>query len=135
MKLKITLHGVAYEVEVEVLDAGDGFVPAATPVPAQAPVNNVAAAPVHSGRPAAPQMDDRQKNQDSGKVTSPIAGSVVEIKGQVGQVVHEGDVILVIEAMKMNTSIAAPGNGKITAIPVAVGDSVREGQVLAELEA
>jgi hypothetical protein len=44
MKLKITLHGVAYEVEVEVLDAGDGFVPAATPVPAQAPVNNVAAA-------------------------------------------------------------------------------------------
>jgi biotin carboxyl carrier protein len=70
-----------------------------------------------------------------GKVTSPIAGSVVEIKGQVGQVVHEGDVILVIEAMKMNTSIAAPGNGKITAIPVAVGDSVREGQVLAELEA
>jgi hypothetical protein len=43
MKLKITLHGVAYEVEVEVLDAGDGFVPAATPIPTQAPVNNVAA--------------------------------------------------------------------------------------------
>jgi biotin carboxyl carrier protein len=135
MKLKITLHGVAYEVEVEVLDAGDGFFPAATPIPTQAPVNNGAATSGPFARPAAPDMGHRQIISDAGKVTSPIAGSVVEIKGQVGQVVHEGDVILVIEAMKMNTSIAAPGNGKITAIPVAVGDSVREGQVLAELEA
>jgi nitrogen regulatory protein PII len=91
--------------------------------------------PFPSGRPAAPEMGDRQIISGCGQSDIANCRKRCRNKREVGQVVHEGDVILVIEAMKMNTSIAAPGNGKITAIPVAVGDSVREGQVLAELEA
>ncbi len=58
----------------------------------------------------------------------------MEIKCKPGDAVSEGQVLLVIEAMKMNTSIAAPTAGKIKAIPVAVGDTVIEGQALVEFE-
>jgi biotin carboxyl carrier protein len=60
--------------------------------------------------------------------------TVIELKCNPGDSVSEGQVLLVIEAMKMNTSIAAPTAGKIKSIPVAVGDTVREGQALAEFE-
>ena len=137
MKLKISVHGVAYEVEVEVLDLGQGFTaPSAVPQmssqhPVPAPPGGAGAAP----RPAAAQPVILNKRaSDHSSVTSPIAGNVVEIKAKVGDEVNEGDVILVIEAMKMNTSIAAPGHGKIKKIEVAVGDAIREGQILAEFE-
>jgi len=138
MKLKVTVHGVAYEVEVEVLDPGEGF-PAASPLPAvsagpartapsapapQAPAAPSAAAPAATAPAAGP----------GGSVTSPIAGTVVEIPCRAGDSVREGQILLVVEAMKMNTSIAAPTPGKVKAIPVAVGDNVREGQVLVEFE-
>jgi biotin carboxyl carrier protein len=128
MKLKITVHGVAYEVDVEVLDAGEGF-PAAAPRPtprAQATTAAPAAAPqVKSSAPA---------KAGSGSVTSPIAGTIVEIKCKPGDNATEGQILLIIEAMKMKTSIAAPTAGKVKSIPVAVGDNVREGQVLVEFE-
>ena len=126
MKLKITVHGVAYEVDVEVLDAGDGFPTqaAARPRPKQqaggAPAPQPTAAPTPTG--------------DKGSVASPIAGTVIEVKTKPGDQVKEGDVLLIIEAMKMKTSIAAPASGKVKSIPVAVGDSVRENQILVEFE-
>ena len=132
MKLKITVHGVAYEVEVEVLDPGEGF-PAASslpkprtrsPHPTAAPVGPPPPAPVSGPAAASP----------GGGVTSPIAGTVVEIKCKAGDSVTEGQVLLVIEAMKMKTSIAAPTAGKVKNIPIAVGDTVRESQTLVELE-
>jgi len=132
MKLKVTVHGVAYEVEVEVLDAGEGF-PAAGPLPAvsAAPPRGVAPAPPP---PAAPRAEKAPGAGPGGSVTCPIAGTVVEIKCRPGDAVREGQILLVVEAMKMNTSIAAPASGTVKAIPVAVGDNVREGQVLVEYE-
>ena len=136
MKLKVTVHGVAYEVEVEVLDLGQGFAsPTAVPqmtsqAPAAAPGGGAAPAP----KPTTPPIVMNKRASDHSSVSSPIAGNVVEIKAKVGDEVNEGDVILVIEAMKMNTSIAAPGHGKIKKIDVAVGDAIREGQLLAEFE-
>jgi biotin carboxyl carrier protein len=128
MKLKITVHGVAYEVDVEVLDAGEGF-PTTTPRPSPR-VQNSVSAPV-----AAPQVKSSPSAKPSdGSVTSPIAGTIVEIKGKPGDNVTEGQILLIIEAMKMKTSIAAPTPGKIKAVPIAVGDNVREGQVLIEFE-
>jgi len=59
---------------------------------------------------------------------------VVEIKCKAGDNVTEGQVLLVIEAMKMKTSIAAPTAGKVKNVPIAVGDTVRESQTLVELE-
>jgi biotin carboxyl carrier protein len=133
MKLKITVHGVAYEVEVEVLDAGEGF-------PAVAPTARPAAIPQSSGAvlsapPAAvPSGPASADGDNGGSVTSPIAGTVVEIKCKPGDNVAGGQVLLVIEAMKMKTSIAAPTGGKVKSIPIAVGDTVRESQILVEYE-
>jgi biotin carboxyl carrier protein len=131
MKLKVTVHGVAYEVEVEVLDAGEGFAPA-RPLPAlsTAPAHSAPAAPVAA--PTQPASEKAPSGDPGGSVTCPIAGTVVEIKCRAGDVVKEGQILLVVEAMKMNTSIAAPASGTVKAIPVAVGDNVREGQVLVE---
>ena len=125
MKLKITVHGVAYEVDVEVLDAKDEMVPAAgSPLPPP-PVAAVPAAvpPAVSGpAPAA----------GTGGVASPIAGTVLEVKCKVGDQVVQGQDLLVIEAMKMETAISAPTAGTVKTVHVAAGDSVRENQTLIE---
>lgn len=138
MKLKITVHGVAYEVDVDVLDWGEpppsgalppmqrnGVVPAAIPS-AAAPPAIASAAP----RPAAASTG----GGDAGSVVSPIAGTVIEIKVAVGDEVAKGDAVVVLEAMKMNTPIAAERAGKITKVAVEKGANVREGQVLVEIE-
>lgn len=130
MKLKITVHGVAYEVDVEVLDPGDGF-----PAPRQP--QRQAAQQRQSETSAPPRRQAHQPSSSptgSGAVTSPIAGTVLEIKCKSGDEVESGQVLLIVEAMKMKTSIAAPTAGKVKSIPVAAGDSVREGQTLVELE-
>jgi biotin carboxyl carrier protein len=59
---------------------------------------------------------------------------VIEVTCAVGDQVTEGQVLMVFEAMKMNTSIAAPTGGRIKAVCVAAGDAVREGQTLVEFE-
>ncbi len=130
MKLKITVHGVAYEVDVEVLDAKDEMRRSASPLPpartdAPAANNNVpAAAPIPAPAASAPA--------GSGGVASPIAGTVLEVKVKVGDQVDQGQTLLVIEAMKMETAIAAPGPGKVKAVLVAAGDAVRENQTLVD---
>lgn len=129
VKLKITVHGVAYEVEVEVLDAGEGFpvtngLPSPRPLmPTGAPLPGVTdfAGPPSVGPEGASEA-----------VTSPVAGTVQEIKTNPGANVAKGDVLVVIEAMKMNTAITAARPGKVGKICVAVGDGVREGQTLVE---
>ena len=75
------------------------------------------------------------KSVDELKVCrSPVSGIVIRITAQVGRSLQTGDVLLVLEAMKMETNITAPGPGKIGAIPVNVGDSVQHRQVLVEFE-
>jgi methylmalonyl-CoA carboxyltransferase small subunit len=65
---------------------------------------------------------------------SPVSGIVIKLTAQVGQSIQSGDVLMVLEAMKMETNITAPGPGKVAAIPVNAGDSVQSGQVLVEFE-
>jgi methylmalonyl-CoA carboxyltransferase 1.3S subunit len=59
---------------------------------------------------------------------------VIRVAAQIGQTLQTGDVLLVLEAMKMETNITAPAPGKIAAIPVKEGDGVQSGQVVVELE-
>lgn len=135
MKLKITVHGVAYEVDVEVLDAGEGF-KAMAPLPnarTVAPRSAAVPSPALSSQ-ASPMAPPGHAPADASTVVSPIAGTIVEVKGKPGDSVEKGDVLLVIEAMKMNTSIAAPSAGKIRSVAVAAGDAVREGQTLVEFD-
>lgn len=136
MKLKITVHGVAYEVEVEVLDPGEGFAPP-NALPQVRPSGGSAARAESSAPPpraSAPVPRPGAGGASARSVASPIAGTVVEIKTRPGESVSEGQVLLVVEAMKMNTSIAAPAGGTIKEVKVSAGDAVREGQVLVEFE-
>jgi biotin carboxyl carrier protein len=124
MKLKITVHGVAYEVDVEVLDAENDFMQA-SPLPA-------AYAP-HAPMPAqAAPMAAPPRGAAGDNVISPIAGTVLEVKVKPGDEVKNGQELLIIEAMKMETAIAAHRDGTVKSVPVAAGDSVRENELLVE---
>ncbi|MFO7609936.1 MAG: biotin/lipoyl-containing protein [Candidatus Krumholzibacteriia bacterium] len=133
MKLKITVHGVAYEVDVEVLDAKDEM-SAGSPLPSVAPVATAgpAAPPQAGGLPAGAAPAAPSAAGDAGGVASPIAGTVLEVRCKPGQNVTAGQGLVVIEAMKMETVIAAPGAGTVKTVLVAAGDSVRENQILVQ---
>ena len=105
-KLNVTVDGRSYVVEIEPLDSPD----TASPAPA-APVETAAL----SG---------------GATVESPLAGKVVEVQVSVGQAVQEGDTLLVLEAMKMNTLVSATASGSVASIQVGPGDMVEEGQAL-----
>ncbi len=128
MKLKLTVDGKLYEVDVEVAEAEQprpGYVP---------PAGQARRETTTAG--AAPQTQSGQEQvADESKVCrSPIAGVVVRAPVQVGQQIQVDDVLLVLEAMKMETMITAPIAGKIAKINCAVGDSVQARQVLVEFE-
>ena len=119
----ITVNGVAYDVTVdEKGNAGSSAAPAAAPVAkAQAPA-------------AAPAPAQKASQAGNIPVTAPMPGKVLAVKVKEGDNVHSGDVLLVLEAMKMENDIVAPKDGKVVAIHVNVGDSVESGAVLVSLE-
>lgn len=119
---RITVNGTAYDVAVEELGAG------ATPVPVAAPVTAApAAAPVAPPAPAA------SGSEGAVKISAPMPGKILSIKANMGQAVKKGEVVMVLEAMKMENEIVAPADGTIASINVGVGDSVESGDTLASL--
>jgi methylmalonyl-CoA carboxyltransferase small subunit len=127
LKLKITVDGKVYEVDVEVAEPESpqpGYVPPAAP--ARLP-GTVAVPP--PPRPTATGPVDESKVS-----RSPISGVVVRVPVQAGQAIQVNDVLLVLEAMKMETVITSPVAGKVAKINVQVGDAVQAGQVLVEFE-
>ena len=118
-KYRITVNGTAYDVEVEEL--GAGAVSAAPVSAAPAPAAPMPAAPAASG------------SAGSVKVAAPMPGKILAIKANNGQAVKRGDVIMILEAMKMENEITAPEDGTIASINVGVGDSVESGDTLATL--
>ena len=119
-KYNITVNGNTYEVLVEEADAS-------TPVAYTAP----AAAPVAAPKAAAPKAAPVAGG--AVKVTSPMPGTILAVKVSAGQQVKKGDVICVLEAMKMENDIPAPQDGVIASINVQKGASVNAGDVLASL--
>ena len=128
MKLNITIEGKTYEVDVEAVEP-EAPMPMRSFNMGPAPVR-VPAAPA----PKAPAASEKPVSDESKVCRSPVSGIVIKITAQVGQTLQIGDALMVLEAMKMETNITAPGPGKITAILVNAGDSVQSGQVLVELE-
>lgn len=120
---RITVNGTAYDVAVEELGAGAVAAPVAAPV-AAAPVAAPAAAP------AAPAAS---AGAGSVSVTAPMPGKILAVKASVGQAVKKGDVVLILEAMKMENEVVAPEDGTIASIDVAVGAAVEAGDTLATL--
>ena len=128
MKLTITINNKTYEVDVE---AAEPETPAAhIPMAMGAAPVHVPAAPV----PVAPRPTDAGPVDETKVARSPVSGIVVRATAQVGQTLQVGDVLLVLEAMKMETSVTSPVAGKIKSINVAPGDSVQNGQVVVEFE-
>ena len=119
----ITVNGVAYDVTVE--EKNGGVVSASKAVEKSAPA---AAAPVAS----APQAAAKEGNV---AVSAPMPGKILAVKAKEGDSVKAGDVLLVLEAMKMENDIVAPQDGVVASINVKVGDSVESGAKLASLNA
>ena len=126
MKLKITIDGKPYEVEIEVDESES------TPMP-YAPAT-VAPAPLAPPPLAAPAASPNGSVSDDKVCRSPMVGIIVRINVQPGQQVQKDDAILVLEAMKMETTITSPITGKVKSVPVSASESVQSGQVLVEFE-
>ena len=128
MKLKITVNEKLYEVEVEAEEqepaAQIPYAPAATHF--AGPI-----APIPMNVPISANEGDVEENK---VCRSPIVGVVVRLNAQEGQETHTGDPLLVLEAMKMETTITSPVNGKIKAFRVHPGESVQAGQILVDFE-
>src|SRR5664279_4124471 len=115
MKLNITIDGKTYEVDV---DASEPETPAAMPYSVGGV--NVGSAPLRvpaGAAPVAPAADSKPVNEEK-VCRSPVSGVVVRVAAQVGQKLQTGDILVVLEAMKMETNITAPWAGKIAAIGV-----------------
>lgn len=122
-RYNITVNGTSYEVIVEEVDGSSSRVPTYT-----APV---AAASTES----APKTTKTSSSTAAGanKVTAPMPGTILEIKVSVGQSVKKGDVICVLEAMKMENDIPAPCDGVVASVNVTKGATVAANDVIVSL--
>ena len=129
MKYKVTLKGRTYEVEVEageaiLLDEYEAIAPSA---PAAAPVAAPAAAPAA----AAPAPAAAPVVTGAGEpVNAPMPGNILKVNVTAGQAVKSGDVLCVLEAMKMENEIMAPKDGTVTQVLVSKGSNVDTGAPL-----
>ena len=128
MKLKITIDEKTYEVDVEAVDPEARAAAPRDYVAQPAPVR------VTAGAPAPPPSQVQQVANEDKVCRSPVAGVVVRLVAQSGQTIQSGDLLLVLEAMKMETNITSPIAGKVSKVNVQPGDAVQVGQVVVEFE-
>ena len=126
--LRISFNAKSYDVVVEVL-AEDKAPPASVPA---------MAGPASAGAAAAPAaMPIARRRAEAfgpiGDILSPLAGRVVAIDAAVGAQVRAGQTVVTLEAMKMNTMVAAPADGIVQTIHVKPGDAIEEGDLLVTL--
>lgn len=123
MKLQITIDGKAYEVDVEVLEDEES-----------------ALAPNYAWHHATHAANSHAQDQSAawdgeGRIChSPVMGLVIKVNVKPGQAVEAGELVLVLEAMKMETNVTAPRAATVKSVDVAPGDPVKLNQVLLEFE-
>ena len=127
-KYTITVNGTAYEVEVEEMGGAAATAPKAA-APKAAPATGTgrcstapkAAAPAPAAKPVA---------AGSATISAPMPGKVLEVKVKAGDAVKSGDVLMILEAMKMQNEIMAPADGTISDVRVSAGQTVGTGDVM-----
>ena len=117
-KYNVTVNGTAYEITLEVVDAAD-VKTTASPAPAAAPAPVAAPAPAPAAAPAGGET-----------VVAPMPGNILAVNVQNGSAVKKGDVLMILEAMKMENEIMAPCDGTIASVNVTKGSTVETGAVL-----
>lgn len=125
MKYMVTLNGKQYEVIVErgtVTGTPVGDAPAAAPAPKAAPAPAPAPAPAAAPAPATPTGGET--------VAAPMPGTILDIRCSAGQQVQAGDILFILEAMKMENEICAPHDGTVGSVCVQKGASVQTGAAL-----
>lgn len=128
-KYRITLDGKTYEMDVELLGANGAVIaPAKVAAPVAAPA---AVAPKAAPAPAAAKP---AANAGSGSVVAPMPGTILKVLKKDGDAVKAGDVVLVLEAMKMENEITAPVDGAIASLSLAEGSTVGGGDLLFEVK-
>ena len=118
-KYRVNVNGTAYEVEIELIDGATA--PAAAPAPAakeEAAPPPAATAPAIAGGEA---------------ITAPMPGTILAVNVTAGQAIKKGDVLFILEAMKMENEIMAPADGTVAAVAVNKGATVESGAVLCTL--
>lgn len=108
-KYKVNVNGNLYEIEVELMKEGE-----------------TVAAPTKAAAPAAAG--------DGEKISAPMPGTILDVKVKVGDSVKKGQVLMILEAMKMENEIMAGCDGKITSVTVSKGASVETGTVLCTIK-
>ena len=135
MKYNVTLNGKIYEVDVTESDAvvtGVTQVPVAVAAPAVAPVAVApVAAPEASAEAPAAAPAVAPVSADGTQVKAPMPGTILAVKKNVGEAVKAGDVIVVLEAMKMENDIVAPCDGTVKSINAPKGSTVNTDDVIA----
>lgn len=117
----IKINGKTYDAEVEVVGTS-ASAPVAAPAPAAAPH---AAAPAPAAAPAAAPASGGPAN-----VTSPLPGTVLRLCKNTGDAVAAGEVVMIVESMKMENEVVAPEGGRIASIAVAAGSAINTGDLL-----
>jgi biotin carboxyl carrier protein len=124
-RLRITVEGKSYDVEVELLD--DSAEPSAnSSVGIQSSTSTAQSVTIKKSPPSVSAGDE-------GAIVSPLSAVVVSVDVAVGDTVKEGQKVITLEAMKMNTTVPATAAGIVEAIQVSAGDAVEEGQPLIKL--
>jgi methylmalonyl-CoA carboxyltransferase small subunit len=131
LKLQITVEGKTYEVEVEVLEEDQSL-----HQPSYGPYQPFSATPQSVPAPGIQSHDQAAKGnaEDVKLCRSPVTGLVIKVNVAPGQSVQQNDLIMVLEAMKMEANVTAPGAGIVKSVNVAPGDSVKVNQVVVEFE-
>ena len=127
-RFNVTVNGVTYDVVVEEVGAE-----ASAPVQAPAPVAAAPVAPKAAPAPAAPKASPAG-NAGAVSVKAPMPGTILKVNATVGASVKKGDVLCVLEAMKMENDICAPADGKVASVSAQKGASVNTDDVLVTLD-
>lgn len=134
-RYRISVQGKTYEVEVEELENDEPGPPvsrgvAPKPEPKPTGSEHKAKTPPQATAPA----DTPAEAPSPGQVTAPMAGKVVTLNVKQGDQINQGDVLLILEAMKMENEIRAQGDGRVKEVVVSEGDSVNNGDLLLKIE-
>lgn len=129
-RFNISVNGTSYDVVVEETSAAGAPAPVAAPAPAAAP----AAAPASAAAPAAaPAPAAPAGKEGATKVNAPMPGNILDVKVNPGDAVKAGDVLVILEAMKMENEIVAPADGTVAGVNVKKGDTVNSNDLLVSL--